>query len=141
MWIRVHVTIHIFVCRSIGFKPIKQSEKHGNTLTHTISNFASFCIIFSFRLAFFGFENMIHPRDKFLPARTYFALSSSLVPRLLRAAGLGTRRSEVILRIAVSLCVDSVERKRRTTTSTICSIGGQRRAKSGNVNSEYVVKR
>ena len=111
MWIRVHVTIHIFVCRSNGFKSSKQSEKHGNTHTHTHHfNFASFCIIFSFRLAFFGFENMFHPRDTFLPARNswVFALSSSLVPRLLRAVGLGTRRSEVILRIAVSLCVESV---------------------------------
>ena len=49
---------------------------------------------------FNAFENMI-PRNTFL--------SSSLVPSLLWAAGLGTRRIEVILRIAaVSLCVEFV---------------------------------
>ena len=49
------------------------------------------------------------PSGYFPPSMLGTALSSSLVPRLLRAAGLGTRRIEVILRIAaVSLCVEFV---------------------------------
>jgi len=53
MWIRVRVTIHIFVCRSNRSNNLKNTVTH--TLTHNF-NFASFCIIFNFILAFFGFE-------------------------------------------------------------------------------------